>query len=100
MRKLLLVSVLLPLFGGCESLRRVEVWKQQTLFAPRSSEYAPMPGPAGPQFAAPQVLAPSAPSSWTVASPVQPDAMIVPEPEPSFPGLESAEEVHGILEQP
>jgi hypothetical protein len=60
-----------------------------------------MPQPAGPQFAAPQVMVPGGqPSSWTVASPVQSDETIVPESEPFFPGLESAEEVHGILEQP
>lgn len=88
MRKLLILSIL-PILtaAGCanESLRRMEVWKQQTLFTPsETAMYAP-PAPQG-VYAARPVIEASPPQMSIEAAPAEPSA--------------SAEEVHGVLEQP
>jgi hypothetical protein len=49
MRKVIIVSIMTLFAAGCqdtfESLRRVEVWKQQTFFAPSEAPaVAPAPG--------------------------------------------------------
>jgi hypothetical protein len=57
MRKLLILPIILLLAStGCQSLRRVEVWKQQTFFSP-SAATQPVAAPA--MSAAPMMTAPA-----------------------------------------
>ncbi|MCC7083510.1 MAG: hypothetical protein IT427_00720 [Pirellulales bacterium] len=65
MRKIPIVPVVLILLApGCESLRRVEVWKQQTFFSP-SPQSVSAPSIL-PPAAAPLVVAPCPNSDPTV----------------------------------
>lgn len=76
MRKLLILPIVLVLASaGCQSLRRVEVWKQQTFFAPAAATQ-----PIGPPAMAP--IGPMAPVS--VPGPVVVQSPIVTESSEQF----------------
>jgi hypothetical protein len=68
MRKLLILPIVLLLAStGCQSLRRVEVWKQQAFFSPAVAAQ-PMAMPA--MSAAPAYAPATGPVPVTVGSPV------------------------------
>jgi hypothetical protein len=74
MRKLLILPIIL-LFAstGCESLRRVEVWKQQTFFAPSAANQPVGPPPMAPTPAMapmPGIAPAQVPGEIVVQSPV------------------------------
>lgn len=80
MRKLLILPIILIFAStGCESLRRVEVWKQQTFLSPTAATQ-----PVGPP-----VMAPTATPQY--ASPVMVQSPIV---------TESPEQVETLLPGP
>jgi hypothetical protein len=99
MHKVLIVPILLLLAAGCEgtceTLRRAEVWKQHTFFAPNE----------------PVLMAPTNPCNTGCAP--EPDcgggtAQVIQEPamtvgSPIMPGPDetiSTEETNGVLKQP
>ncbi len=104
----ILLSLTMLTAAGCEqsrqTLRRVEVWKQQTLFAPASAssvEFAgPMNAPAT-SFATSEspVALPSTAVSHGAASIGDGDLLPINGPTNEF-ALPSPEEVDGVLEQP
>jgi len=102
MRKLLIVSLvgLIPSFGCCETVRRIEVWKLQTFFSPNQpvmlapATSAPCGASVAP--ADPCTCPPSAVPGTVSAAPAA-----VSTSYPSDTGeAASTEELDGVLKQP
>ena len=106
MRKVLIVSILSLLAAGCEgtceTLRRVEVWKQQTFFAP--NEPVMLAPAAEPTCGAPAELSCSGAPETTcgdVAQMIeQPSTMVGLPVTPGPVETTSPEVINGVLEQP
>jgi hypothetical protein len=68
MRKFLILPIILLFVStGCQSLRRVEVWKQQTFFAPTAATQPVGPPPMAPM---PAMAPAQVPGEVVVQSPV------------------------------
>jgi hypothetical protein len=119
MRKLLIVSIL-PLLTatGCETLQRVEVWKQQTFFSPPAAQTVVTGDPCAPAQATcaspcpPQAATPYYSQSTTAQKPVDStteyssgetvisDEAVPAQSAPALGPAGSPEVINGVLEQP
>ena len=105
MCKVLIVSTLSLLAAGCEgtceTLRRVEVWKQQTFFAPNEPV---MMAPAAEPTSAPAELSCSGAPETTCGDSTQmieqPSTMVGLPVTPGPVETTSPEVINGVLEQP